>query len=64
VIATGGSVVYSPKAMEHLSRISTIIYLSIDLELLLTKNVAKFLKVNEKMIYSLIGGKGLTASTM
>jgi shikimate kinase len=28
VIATGGSVVYSEKAMEHLGRISTIIFLS------------------------------------
>lgn len=30
VIATGGSAVYSRKAMEHLSRTCTIIYLSID----------------------------------
>ncbi|MCD4677789.1 MAG: shikimate kinase [Desulfobacula sp.] len=37
VIATGGSVVYSPKAMEHLSNISTIIYLAIDLDRLLTR---------------------------
>jgi len=37
VIATGGSVVYRPKAMEHLSANSTIIYLSIDLDKLLTR---------------------------
>ncbi|NOX33548.1 MAG: shikimate kinase [Deltaproteobacteria bacterium] len=37
VIATGGSVVYSKKAMEYLGRISTIIYLSIDLKTLLTR---------------------------
>ncbi|MBU8849108.1 MAG: shikimate kinase, partial [Desulfobacterales bacterium] len=37
VIATGGSVVYSSKAMKHLSRNSTIIYLSIDLDTLLTR---------------------------
>ncbi len=37
VIATGGSVVYSQKAMKHLSHISTIIYLSIDLDTLLTR---------------------------
>lgn len=37
VIATGGSVVYSPKAMDHLCNISTIIYLSIDLKTLLTR---------------------------
>ena len=37
VIATGGSVVYSPKAMDHLCKTSTIIYLSIDLETLLTR---------------------------
>jgi len=37
VIATGGSVVYSQKAMEYLCKISTIIYLSIDLDTLLTR---------------------------
>jgi len=37
VIATGGSVVYSQKAMEHLCKTSTIIYLSIDLDTLLTR---------------------------
>ncbi|MBW2655435.1 MAG: shikimate kinase [Deltaproteobacteria bacterium] len=37
VIATGGSVVYSSKAMKHLCNISTIIYLSIDLDTLLTR---------------------------
>lgn len=37
VIATGGSVVYSPKAMAHLSRASTVLYLSTDLDTLLTR---------------------------
>lgn len=37
VIATGGSVVYSQKAMEHLCKISTIIYISIDLDTLLSR---------------------------
>ncbi len=37
VIATGGSVVYSQKAMEHLSEMSTIIYLFIQLDVLLTR---------------------------
>ncbi len=37
VIATGGSVVYSRKAMEYLCKTSTIIYLSIDLDTLLTR---------------------------
>jgi shikimate kinase len=37
VIATGGSVVYSKKAMEHLSKFSTIIYLSIPLDILLKR---------------------------
>lgn len=37
IIATGGSVVYSRAAMAHLSRISTILYLSIDLDILLTR---------------------------
>lgn len=32
VIATGGSVAYSDKAMEHLQRISTIIFLEVDFE--------------------------------
>ena len=30
VIATGGSVVYSPRAMKHLKKISTIIFLHVD----------------------------------
>ncbi len=30
VLATGGSVVYSPRAMEHLKSIGTIVYLKID----------------------------------
>lgn len=29
VIATGGSVIYSPKAMEHLQSISTVVYLKV-----------------------------------
>lgn len=37
VIATGGSVVYSKKAMAHLCDTSTIVYLSIDLTTLLTR---------------------------
>jgi shikimate kinase len=37
VIATGGSVVYSKKAMAHLYKTSTIIYLFIDLDTLLTR---------------------------
>jgi len=37
VIATGGSVIYRKKTMDHLSEISTIIYLSIDLDTLLTR---------------------------
>ena len=37
VIATGGSVVYSKKAMTHLYKTSTIIYLFIDLDTLLTR---------------------------
>lgn len=37
VIATGGSVVYSKKAMEHLSKTCTIIYLFIELPGLLTR---------------------------
>ncbi|MFH2067207.1 MAG: shikimate kinase [Pseudomonadota bacterium] len=32
VIATGGSAVYSPKAMQHLSKISKIIFLQVDYE--------------------------------
>lgn len=34
VIAPGGSVVYGPKAMEHLKSIGTVVYLDVDLELL------------------------------
>ncbi len=37
VIATGGSVIYKKKAMAHLARLSTIIYLSIDMDTLLTR---------------------------
>ncbi|MCP4020459.1 MAG: shikimate kinase [Desulfobacteraceae bacterium] len=37
VIATGGSVVYKKKAMDYLASHSTIVYLSIELELLLTR---------------------------
>jgi len=32
VIATGGSVVYSPKAMAHLAEISTVIFLDVNFE--------------------------------
>lgn len=34
VIATGGSVVYGPKAMAHLREISTVVYLKVSCELL------------------------------
>ena len=37
IIATGGSVVYGKMAMEHLSKIGTIIYLSLDLSNLLKR---------------------------
>lgn len=37
IIATGGSVVYRQKAMEHLRQISTIIYLCVELPQLLTR---------------------------
>ncbi len=37
VIATGGSAVYSPKAMKHLSNNSTVVYLAVDLSTLLTR---------------------------
>ncbi len=37
VIATGGSVVYKKAAMNHLSHISTIIYLSVDYDTLITR---------------------------
>ncbi len=37
VIATGGSVIYREKAMEHLAKISTIVYLSVDLTILMTR---------------------------
>jgi len=37
IIATGGSVVYRPKAMHHLSDISTIVYLHATLETLLPR---------------------------
>jgi shikimate kinase len=32
VIATGGSVVYCPEAMEHLGRIGTIVYIKLDFD--------------------------------
>lgn len=32
VIATGGSVIYGPKAMEHFAKIGTIVYLQLSLE--------------------------------
>ena len=32
IIATGGSVVYGPKAMEHLREIGTVVYLSLSYE--------------------------------
>ena len=32
VIATGGSVIYGPKAMEHLRRIGTVVYLKLSYE--------------------------------
>ena len=34
VIATGGSVIYGPEAMEHLKEIGTIVYLKLDYETL------------------------------
>ncbi len=34
IIATGGSAVYSPKAMQHLSKIGTVIYIQITPEML------------------------------
>ena len=37
IIATGGSVVYKKKAMQHLSDISSIIYLSVDYDTLITR---------------------------
>jgi shikimate kinase len=37
VIATGGSVVYKNKAMQHLSDISTILYLSVNYDTLVTR---------------------------
>jgi threonine synthase len=37
IIATGGSVVYSDKAMKYLKRISTIVYLDVSLKLLLER---------------------------
>ena len=32
VIAPGGSVIYGPKAMEHLHEISTVVYLKLSYE--------------------------------
>lgn len=37
VIATGGSVIYRPAAMAHLSKMATIVYLSVDLPVLMTR---------------------------
>lgn len=37
VIATGGSVIYREKAMEHLAGIATIVYLAVDLPVLMTR---------------------------
>ena len=37
VIATGGSVIYKEEAMAHLAEISTIVYLAIDLDTLMTR---------------------------
>ncbi|MCG8687708.1 MAG: shikimate kinase [Desulfobacterales bacterium] len=37
VIATGGSVIYREHAMNHLAKTSTIVYLSVDLPVLLTR---------------------------
>ncbi|MCR5640071.1 MAG: shikimate kinase [Lachnospiraceae bacterium] len=37
VIATGGSVIYGPKAMEHFQSIGTIVYLRIDYDYLLSR---------------------------
>lgn len=37
VIATGGSVVYREKAMAHLARTTTLIYLAVDLDILMTR---------------------------
>lgn len=42
VIATGGSVIYSPNAMSHLKQIGTVIYLSLQFEIL--KNRLKDIK--------------------
>lgn len=41
VIATGGSAVYSEKAMAHLQRISTVIFLKVDYDVL-TKRIHNF----------------------
>ncbi len=37
VIATGGSVIYGPKAMEHLRQISTVVYLHHDYEVIASR---------------------------
>lgn len=41
IIATGGSAVYSNKAMEHLKKISTIVFLHVDMEEL-TRRIGNF----------------------
>lgn len=41
IIATGGSAVYSEKAMEHLQEISTIVFLHVDLDEL-TRRIGNF----------------------
>ena len=37
VIATGGSVIYREKAMAHLAKTTTLIYLAVDLDILMTR---------------------------
>jgi len=37
VIATGGSVIYREEAMAHLAKMATIVYLSVDLPILMTR---------------------------
>ncbi|MCP3943660.1 MAG: shikimate kinase [Desulfobacteraceae bacterium] len=37
VIATGGSVIYREKAMAHLAKMATIVYLFVDLDILITR---------------------------
>jgi shikimate kinase len=37
IISTGGSVVYSPRAMEFLKRVSVVVFLKVPLEVILTR---------------------------